>query len=263
MCACSHDSFPIPGPCTPRPILLFKLSIYHRRLSRAPVTDLNGTGFYGAWHGAAVTSTASAVDIGTTSRQLLFSGSAGGMASDRYKLVCLILQVAAVTSRCSSSSSDVRVFPSQFPDSWAVYASTDPAFHAFNLSSASITGTGNGLEWDWFLRRMARRSSDVYGISGGYKNDIATTLQWVRRRHGVRSLQASLLDFTGGRSYQQMQFFVVRCARAPITVSRFLGHVRLDRFLLFKLSIYHRRLSRAPVTDLNGTVSTAHGTAQQ
>ncbi|KAL3217708.1 hypothetical protein MRX96_032049 [Rhipicephalus microplus] len=48
-----------------------------------------------------------------------------------------------------------------------------------------------------FLRRMARRSGDVYGISGGYKNDIPTALlQWVRRRHGVRSLQASLLDFT-------------------------------------------------------------------
>ncbi|KAL3248394.1 hypothetical protein MRX96_056509 [Rhipicephalus microplus] len=102
--------------------------------------------FYGAWHGAAVTSTASAVDIGTTSRQLLFSGSGGGMASDRYKLVCLILQVAAVTSRCSPSSSDVRVLPSQFPDSWAVYASTNPAFQAFNLSSAFITGTVNGLE---------------------------------------------------------------------------------------------------------------------
>ncbi|KAL3248398.1 hypothetical protein MRX96_056513 [Rhipicephalus microplus] len=106
--------------------------------------------FYGAWHGAAVTSTASAVDIGTTSRQLLFSGSGGGMASDRYKLVCLILQVAAVTSRCSPSSSDVRVLPSQFPDSWAVYASTNPAFQAFNLSSAFITGTVNGLEWDCF-----------------------------------------------------------------------------------------------------------------
>ncbi|KAL3174050.1 hypothetical protein MRX96_011791 [Rhipicephalus microplus] len=115
-----------------------------------------------------------------------------------------------------------------------------------------------------FLRRMARRSRDVYGNSGGYTNDIPTApLQWVRRRHGVRLLQASLLDFTGGRNYQQMQFFVVRCAHAPITFSRFLGRVRLDRFLLFKLSIYRRRLSRAPVTDLNGTVSTAHGTAQQ
>ncbi|KAL3206751.1 hypothetical protein MRX96_039936, partial [Rhipicephalus microplus] len=126
------------------------------KLSSAFITG-NGNGlewncFYGAWHGAAVTSTASAVDIRTTSRQL-FSGSGGGMASDRYKLVCLILQVAAVTSRCSSSSSDVRVLPSQFPDSWAVYASTDPAFQAFNLSSAFITGTGNGLEWELFLRR--------------------------------------------------------------------------------------------------------------
>ncbi|KAH8022024.1 hypothetical protein HPB51_020634 [Rhipicephalus microplus] len=72
------------------------------------------------------------------------------MAPDRYKLVCLILQVAAVTSRCSSSSSDVRVLPSQFPDSWAVYASTDPAFQASNLSPAFITGTGYGLEWDCF-----------------------------------------------------------------------------------------------------------------
>ncbi|KAL3207272.1 hypothetical protein MRX96_052708 [Rhipicephalus microplus] len=105
-CACSHHSFPIPGPCTPRPILLFKLSIYHRRLSRAPVTDLNGTVF----------------------------------------------------------------------------------------------------------RRMARRSSAVYGISGG-------------------------------RSYQQMQFFVVRCARAPTTVSRFLGRVRHDRFCFssfqFIIGVYH------------------------
>ncbi|KAL3207270.1 hypothetical protein MRX96_052706 [Rhipicephalus microplus] len=100
--------------------------------------------------------------------------------------------VAAVTSRCSSSSSDVCVLSLQFPDSWAVYAATDPAFQAFNLSSAFITGTGYGLEWDCFFRRMARRNSDVYGISGG-------------------------------RSYQQMQFFVVRCARAPTTVSRFLG----------------------------------------
>ncbi|KAL3204378.1 hypothetical protein MRX96_041222 [Rhipicephalus microplus] len=106
--------------------------------------------FYGAWHGAPVTSTASAVDIRTTSRQLFFSGSGGGMASDRYKLVCLILRVTAVTSRCSSSSSDVRVLPSQFPDSWAVYASTDPAFQVSNLSSAFITGTGYGLEWDCF-----------------------------------------------------------------------------------------------------------------
>ncbi|KAL3248406.1 hypothetical protein MRX96_056521 [Rhipicephalus microplus] len=110
---------------------------------------------------------------------------------------------------------------------------------------------------------MARRSSDVYGISGGYKNDIPTALQWVRRRHGVRSLPASLLDFTGGRSYQQMQFFVVRCARAPITVFPIPGPCTPRPILLFNLSIYHRRLSRAPETDLNGTVSTAHGTAQQ
>ncbi|KAL3204377.1 hypothetical protein MRX96_041221 [Rhipicephalus microplus] len=106
--------------------------------------------FYGAWHGAAVTSTASAVDIRTTSRQLFFSGSGGGMASDHYKLVCLILQVAAVTSRCSSMSSDVRVLPSQFLDSWAVYVSTDPAFQVSNLSSAFIPGSGYGHEWDCF-----------------------------------------------------------------------------------------------------------------
>ncbi|KAL3248411.1 hypothetical protein MRX96_056526 [Rhipicephalus microplus] len=115
-----------------------------------------------------------------------------------------------------------------------------------------------------FLRRMARRSSDVYGICGGYRNDIPTApLQWVRRQHGVRSLQASLLDFTGGRRYQQMQFYVVRCARAPITVSRFLGRVRLDRSCIssfqFIIGVYHG----PPVTDLNGTVSAAHGTAQQ
>ncbi|KAL3207271.1 hypothetical protein MRX96_052707 [Rhipicephalus microplus] len=118
MCACSHHSFSIPGPCTPRPILLFQAF----NLSSAFIT---GTGyglewdcFYGAWHGAAVTSTASAV--------------------------------AAVTRRCSSSLSDVRVLPPQFPDSWAVYAATDPAFQAFNLSSAFLTGTGYGLEWDCF-----------------------------------------------------------------------------------------------------------------
>ncbi|KAL3207269.1 hypothetical protein MRX96_052705, partial [Rhipicephalus microplus] len=82
-----------------------------RFLGRTPATDpafqafnlssafITGTGyglewdcFYGAWHGAAVTSTASAVDIRRTSRQLFFSGPGGGMASDRYKLVCLILQ---------------------------------------------------------------------------------------------------------------------------------------------------------------------------
>ncbi|KAL3248388.1 hypothetical protein MRX96_056503 [Rhipicephalus microplus] len=198
--------------------------------------------FYGAWHGAAVTSTASAVDIRTTSRQL-FSGSGGGMASDRYKLVCLILQVAAVTSRCSSSSSDVRVLPSRFPDSWAVYASTDSAFQAFNLSSAFITGTGNGLEWDCFYG--AWHGAAVTSTASAV--DIRTTSRQLfsgsRRRHGVRSLPASLLDFTGGRSYQQMQFFVVRCARAPITVSRFVGRVRLDRSCFssfqFLIGVYH------------------------
>ncbi|KAL3248403.1 hypothetical protein MRX96_056518 [Rhipicephalus microplus] len=200
--------------------------------------------FYGAWHGAAVTSTASAVDIRTTSRQLLFSGSGGGMASDRYKLVCLILQVAAVTSRCSPSSSDVRVLPSQFPDSWAVYASTDPAFQAFNLSSAFITGTGNGLEWDCFYGAWHGAAVKSTASAAGYRNDIPTVpLQWVRRRHGVRSLQASLLDFTGGRSYQQMQSVVVRCERAPIIVSRFLGRVRLDRSCIssfqFIIGVYH------------------------
>ncbi|KAL3186305.1 hypothetical protein MRX96_028030 [Rhipicephalus microplus] len=111
---------------------------------------------------------------------------------------------------------------------------------------------------------MARRSSDVYGIGGGYKNDIPTALlQWVRRRHGVRSLQASLLDFTGGRSYQQMQFFVVRGARAPITVSRFLGCVRLDRSCFSSFQFIIGVCHGHPVTALNGTVSTAHGMAQQ
>ncbi|KAL3248385.1 hypothetical protein MRX96_056500 [Rhipicephalus microplus] len=221
-------------------------AFYAFNLSSAFIT---GTGnglewdwFYGAWHGAAVTSTASAVDIRTTSRQL-FSGSGGGMASDRYKLVCLILQVAAVTSRCSSSSSDVRVLPSRFPDSWAVYASTDSAFQAFNLSSAFITGTGNGLEWDCFYG--AWHGAAVTSTASAV--DIRTTSRQLfsgsRRRHGVRSLPASLLDFTGGRSYQQMQFFVVRCARAPITVSRFVGRVRLDRSCFssfqFLIGVYH------------------------
>ncbi|KAL3174053.1 hypothetical protein MRX96_011794 [Rhipicephalus microplus] len=174
--------------------------------------------FYGAWHGAAGTSTASAVDIRTTSRQLLFSGSGGGMASDRYKLVCLILQVAAVTSRCSSSSSDVRVLPSQFPDSWAVYASTDPAFQAFNLSSAFITGTGNGLEWDCFYGAW----HGAAGTSTASAVDIRMTsrqLLFSGSGGGMASDRYKLvcLDFTGGRNYQQMQFFVVRCARAPIT----------------------------------------------
>ncbi|KAL3174051.1 hypothetical protein MRX96_011792 [Rhipicephalus microplus] len=174
--------------------------------------------FYGAWHGAAGTSTASAVDIRTTSRQLLFSGSGGGMASDRYKLVCLILQAAAITSRCSSSSSDVRVLPSHFPDSWAVYASTDPAFEAFNLSSAFITGTYNGLEWDCFYGAW----HGAAGTSTASAVDIRTTsrqLLFSGSGGGMASDRYKLvcLDFTGGRSYQQMQFFVVRCARAPIT----------------------------------------------
>ncbi|KAL3186304.1 hypothetical protein MRX96_028029 [Rhipicephalus microplus] len=150
MCACSHHSFPIPRAVYASTDPAFQAF----NLSSAFIT---GTGyglecdcFYGAWHGAAVTSTASAVDIRTTSQQLFFSGSGGGMASDHYKLVCLILQVGAVTSRCSSSSFDVRVLPSQFPDSWAVYASINLAFQAFNLSSAFITGTRYGLEWDCF-----------------------------------------------------------------------------------------------------------------
>ncbi|KAL3248402.1 hypothetical protein MRX96_056517 [Rhipicephalus microplus] len=187
--------------------------------------------FYGAWHGAAVTSTASAVDIGTTSRQLLFSGSGGGMASDRYKLVCLILQVAAVTSRCSSSSSDVRVLPSQFPDSWAMYASTDSAFQAFNISSAFITGTGNGLEWDCF-----------YGAWHGAA--VTSTASAVDIRTTSRQL---LFSGSGGGMASdryklvclilQVAAVTSRCSSSSSDVrvlsSQFpdsLGRVRLDRF---------------------------------
>ncbi|KAL3248386.1 hypothetical protein MRX96_056501 [Rhipicephalus microplus] len=199
--------------------------------------------FYGAWHGAAVTSTASAVDIGTTSRQFLFSGSGGGMGSDRYKQVCLILQVAAVTSRCSSSSSDVRVLPSQFPDSWAVYASTDPAFQAFNLSPAFIMGTGNRLEWDCFFG--AWHGAAVTSTASAV--DIRTTSRQLFSGSGggMASDRYKLVCLTlhSGRSFRQMQLLVVRCARAPMTVSRFLGRVRLDRSCFssfqFIIGVYH------------------------
>ncbi|KAL3248409.1 hypothetical protein MRX96_056524 [Rhipicephalus microplus] len=200
--------------------------------------------FYGAWHGAAVTPTASPVDMRTTSRQFLLSGSGGGMGSDRYKQVCLILQVAAVTSRCSSSSSDVRVLPSQFSDSWAVYASTDPAFQAFNLSSAFIMGTGNGLEWDCFYG--AWHGAAVTSTASAV--DIRTTSRQLRfsgSGGGMASDRYMLvcLILQVAAVTEQMQSVVVRCARAPITVSRFLGRVGLDRSCFssfqFIIGVYH------------------------
>ncbi|KAL3209944.1 hypothetical protein MRX96_037584 [Rhipicephalus microplus] len=98
------------------------------------------------------------------------------MASDRYKLVCLILQVAAVTSRCSSSSSDVRVLPSQFPDSLGRVRLDRSCFSSFQFIIGVYHGHRLRTSMGLFLRRMARRSSDVYGISGGFKNDIPTAL---------------------------------------------------------------------------------------
>ncbi|XP_075722579.1 uncharacterized protein LOC142765437 isoform X2 [Rhipicephalus microplus] len=121
----------------------------------------------------------------------------------------IIFLVHLATAKASSDLTDSAAGQTSAPLSIKQFLNTTDPIWTYNSTENTtilckvdqkigITNESYSFNWSYYSGYL---NSDVYGISGGYKNDIPTALlHWVWRRHGVRSLQASLLDFTVGLS---------------------------------------------------------------